>query len=110
MEFSRQKDWSRLSFPTLGDLPDPEIEPVSFASPALAGGFFITGTTWEVLLLFMGLQLHICYTLYYYPWIFEAQFILIVSFFASEWIISIDLSSSSLDFFSATFKLLKCLQ
>ena len=27
-----------------GDLPDPGIKP---ASPALAGGFFITSTTWE---------------------------------------------------------------
>ena len=39
MEFSRQESWSGLLFPTPGDLPDPEIEPVS---PALAGGFFTT--------------------------------------------------------------------
>ena len=32
MEFSRQEYWSRLPFPSLGDLPDPEIEPWS---PAL---------------------------------------------------------------------------
>ena len=108
MGFSRQKDWSGLPFPTPGDLPDPEIEPVPFPPPALAGGFLITGATREALLLFMELQLHML--LYYYPWIFEAQFILIVSLFPSDWIISIDLSSSSLDFFSATFKLLKCLQ
>ena len=37
MEFSRQKYWSRLPFPTPGDLPDPEIEPTSFASAELAG-------------------------------------------------------------------------
>ena len=37
MGFPRQEYWSRLSFPTTGDLPDPGIEPVS---PALAGGFF----------------------------------------------------------------------
>ena len=29
-----------LPFPPPGDLPNPEMEPVSFASPALAGGFF----------------------------------------------------------------------
>ena len=29
MEFSRQEYWSRLPFPTPGDLPDPRIEPVS---------------------------------------------------------------------------------
>ena len=29
MEFSRQEYWSGLSFPSLGDLPDPRIEPWS---------------------------------------------------------------------------------
>ena len=32
-----------------GDLPDPGIEPASLMSPALAGGFFITGATLEAL-------------------------------------------------------------
>ena len=32
MEFSRQEYWSRLPFPSPGDLPDPGIEP---GSPAL---------------------------------------------------------------------------
>ena len=36
-----------LLFPSLGDLPDPGIEPGSLKSPALAGVFFTTGTTWE---------------------------------------------------------------
>ena len=27
MELSRQEYWSRLPFPSLGDLPDPGIEP-----------------------------------------------------------------------------------
>ena len=31
-----------VPFPTPGDLPSPGIEPVSLASPALAGGFFTT--------------------------------------------------------------------
>jgi len=39
------KYWSELPFLTPGDLPDPGIEPVSLASPALAGGFFTTSTT-----------------------------------------------------------------
>ena len=34
MEFFRQEYRSELPFPTAGDLPDPEIEPVSLASPA----------------------------------------------------------------------------
>ena len=29
MGFSRQKDWSGLPFPSLGDLPNPEIKPRS---------------------------------------------------------------------------------
>ena len=42
MEFSRQQYWSGLPFPTPGDLPDPGIKLVSFASPGLAGRFFTT--------------------------------------------------------------------
>ena len=33
--------------PSSRDLPDPGIEPTSFMSPALTGGFFTTSTTWE---------------------------------------------------------------
>ena len=47
MEFSRQAYWSGLPFPTPGELPDPGIESLTLASPALAGGFFTTSTTWE---------------------------------------------------------------
>ena len=36
MGFSRQEYWSGLPFPSLGDFPNPESEPMSFASPALA--------------------------------------------------------------------------
>ena len=39
MGFSRQEYWSGLPCPLPGDLPDPEIKPTSFMSPALAGGF-----------------------------------------------------------------------
>ena len=49
MGFPRQEYWSRLSFPPPGDLPDPGIKPMSLVSPALAGGFFTTNTTWEAL-------------------------------------------------------------
>ena len=38
MEFSRQEYWSGLPFLSTGNLPDPGMEPVSLASPALAGG------------------------------------------------------------------------
>ena len=45
--FPRQEDWSRLPFPTAWDLPRPGTKPVSFASPALAGGFFTTAPPGE---------------------------------------------------------------
>ena len=50
IEFSRQEYWSRLPCPTPGDLPDPGMEVKSLTSPALAGGFFTTSTTYFSLL------------------------------------------------------------
>ena len=38
-----------MPFPLLGDLPYPGIKPTSLAPPTLAGEFFTTSTTWEVL-------------------------------------------------------------
>ena len=43
MGLSRQEYWSGLPCPPPGDLPHPE----SLMSPALAGRFFTTSTTWE---------------------------------------------------------------
>ena len=34
VEFSRQEYWSGLLFPSPGDIPDPEMEPVSLALQA----------------------------------------------------------------------------
>ena len=42
MGFSWQDYWSVLPFPSLEDLPDPGIKPVSSVAPTLAGGFFTT--------------------------------------------------------------------
>ena len=47
MGFPRQEFWSRLPFPSPGDLPDPGIEPASLSSPALGARFFISCTTWK---------------------------------------------------------------
>ena len=47
MQISRQQYYSRLPFPSPGDLSDPGIEPLSVASPALAGGFFTSWATRE---------------------------------------------------------------
>ena len=47
MGSSRQEYWGGLPCPRPEDLSDPEIEPMSIVSPALAGGFFTTSATWE---------------------------------------------------------------
>ena len=47
MGFSRQEYWSGLPCPPAGDLSNPGIKPMSFMSPALAGRFFTTSSTWE---------------------------------------------------------------
>ena len=52
MEFSRQKSWSELPFPTAGDLPNPGIKPVSLMSPALAGDSLSPAPS--------GKPLHVC--------------------------------------------------
>ena len=47
MGFPRQEYRSGLPCPPPGDLPDPEIKLKSLMSPALAGRFLTTSTTWE---------------------------------------------------------------
>ena len=49
MGISSQEYWSGLPCLPPGNLPKPGIEPASVTSPALAGGFFTTSATWEVL-------------------------------------------------------------
>ena len=46
MGFSRQEYWSGLPCPP-ENLPNPGIKSTSLTSPAQAGKFFVTGTTWE---------------------------------------------------------------
>ena len=38
----QEEYWTGLPFPTSGYLPNPGIEPMSLASPVLAGRFFTT--------------------------------------------------------------------
>ena len=52
--FSRQEYWSGLPCPPPGNLPYPRIEHMSLMSPALAGRFFTTRATWEVLGMSLG--------------------------------------------------------
>ena len=49
MRFSQQEYWSGLPSPPPGDLLNPGIESTSPVAPALAGGFFTTSATREVL-------------------------------------------------------------
>ena len=44
---SRQEYWSGLPFPSPGNFPHPGIELTFLMSPAVAGRFFATSTTWE---------------------------------------------------------------
>ena len=46
MGVSRQEYWSGFHALLQGHLPNPEIEPASLTSPALAGRLFTTSTTW----------------------------------------------------------------
>ena len=47
-----------VAVPSPGDLPDPQMEPVSLKSPALGGRLFITITTWEALESVNALQMY----------------------------------------------------
>ena len=49
MGFSRQEYWSGLPCPPPRGLPNLGIKPVSLRSPALAGVFFTSSTTWKAL-------------------------------------------------------------
>ena len=61
MEFFKQEYWSRLPFPTPEDLPNPGVEPAPLASPALAGGFFITAPPGKpYLYVYICLHMQIC--------------------------------------------------
>ena len=47
MGLSRQESWSRFPCPPPGDRAHPGTEREFLTSPALAGGFFTPGATWE---------------------------------------------------------------
>ena len=58
MGFPRQESCSGLPFPLPGDLPDPRIKPMSLVSPALAGRFLTTCTTWEAIWPFWSVRIY----------------------------------------------------
>ena len=52
MGLSRQEYWSGLPCPSPGDLPNSGIKPMSLVSPALAGRFFTSWATREIIVSF----------------------------------------------------------
>ena len=54
MGFPRQEYWSGFPFAPPEDRPNQETEPMSPASPALAGGFFTSVLPWPVRLLIIS--------------------------------------------------------
>ena len=59
--FSMQEHWRGLPCPPPGNLPNPEIKPMSFASPVLAGRFFTTSATWEAhMCVYMFVSMYAC--------------------------------------------------
>ena len=69
MVSSRQEYWIGLPFPPPGDLPDPGIEPMSLASPALAGMFFTSSATWEATE-YIYMCMYITFVFYIYIYIY----------------------------------------
>ena len=63
MGFSRHIYWSGLPCPPPRDLLDSGTETLSLISLALAGGFFITDTTWEAQGYFILPSICPCYSL-----------------------------------------------
>ena len=76
MRFSRQEYWSGLLCPPPGDLPDPGNQTHISYSPALAGGFFTTSTTWEMI----G-----CWTYNFYTSFSSVQSLSCVRVFVTLW-------------------------
>ena len=58
MGFPRQEYWSGLPFPSLEDVPDPEIKPTS---PAFVCGFFTTEPPGKPFLIYNGHLLRLIY-------------------------------------------------
>ena len=58
MEFSRQKYWSGLLCPPLGDPPNPGIEPMSLMAYAVAGGFFANSAPRKSIYTYMHTHTH----------------------------------------------------
>ena len=73
--FSRQEYWSGLPFPPTGDLPNPGIETMSLASPALVGGLFTTEPSGKPLNMFQfsSVQSLSRVRLFVTPWIAARQ-------------------------------------
>ena len=105
MGFPRQEHWSGLPLPSLGDLPDPRIKPMS---PALAGGFF------TIELPAAAKSLQSCPTLAT-PWTVARQAPLCMEFSRQEYWSGLplpslgDLPNSGIEFGSLALQMVSCI-
>ena len=61
MEFSRQEYWGGLPFPTRGDLPDPEIDPMAPESPVSADEFCTIAPPGKLTLVLHVFSYNLCF-------------------------------------------------
>ena len=73
MGFSRQEYWRGWPLPSLGDLPNPRIEPASLVSPVYAGRFFTTEPPGKPYVLFIYTYTHIFTNTYTHRYIYVKQ-------------------------------------
>ena len=69
------------------DLPDPEIEPKSLASPALAGEFCTTSATWKIIFLYSEMKVKVsqCVQLFVTPLTVAHEALLSMGFSRQEY-------------------------
>ena len=58
VEFSREEYWSKLPFPSAGDLPDPGIEPTSLESPVFLFSHYARWWVWDTERISSLLKIH----------------------------------------------------
>ena len=78
--FPRQEYWSVLPLPPPGDLPIPEIEPMSPAASALTCGFFTTEPPEQSIILSVWIKKQICLLLLFFFPFLTHSFVLAITY------------------------------